>query len=81
MIEPTENTVKIYRDRAIKIIDDLKATAAKAEDLRFAARLEAHDLAIKVIELNHLLAERDLRIAELEAQLAATVAPQGEEAS
>ncbi len=71
MIEPTENTVRIYRDRAIKIIDDLQATAAKAEDLRFAARLEAHDLAIKVVELNHLLATRDLRIAELEAQLAA----------
>lgn len=71
MIETTEDTVIIYRDRAIKIIDDLKATAAKAEDLRFAARLEAHDLAVKVIELNHLLATRNLRIAELEAQLAA----------
>jgi hypothetical protein len=71
MIETTEDTVIIYRDRAIKIIDDLKATAAKAEDLRFAARLEAHDLAIKVIELNHLLATMALRIAELESQLAA----------
>ena len=65
------DTVGTYRDRAIKIIDDLKATAAKAEDLRFAARLEAHDLAIKVIELNHLLATMALRIAELESQLAA----------
>ena len=76
MIEPTENTVRIYRDRAIKIIDDLQATAAKAEDLRFAARLEAHDLAMKVVELNHLLATRDLRIAELESQLAALERPQ-----
>ena len=73
------DTVGTYRDRAIKIIDDLKATAAKAEDLRFAARLEAHDLAIKVIELNHLLATMALRIAELESQLA--TAPQEEEAS
>lgn len=69
------DTVGTYRDRAIKIIADLKATAAKAEDLRFAARSEAHNLAIKVIELNHLLATRDLRIAELEAQLATPPAP------
>ena len=74
------DTVSTYRDRAIAIIADLKATAAKAEDLRFAARSEAHNLAIKVIELNHLLATRDLRIAELEAQLAATPAPQEEAA-
>ena len=74
------DTVSTYRDRAIAIIADLKATAAKAEDLRFAARSEAHNLAIKVIELNHLLATRDLRIAELEAQLATTAAaPQEEE--
>ena len=73
------DTVSTYRDRAIAIIADLKATAAKAEDLRFAARSEAHGLAIKVIELNHLLATRDLRIAELEAQLAATAAAPQEE--
>ena len=70
------DTVNTYRDRAIVIIANLKATAAKAEDLRFAARLEAHDLAIKVVELNHLLATRDLRIAELESQLAALERPQ-----
>ena len=64
------DTVNTYRDRAIVIIANLKATAAKAEDLRFAARLEAHGLAVKVVELNHLLATRDLRIAELESQLA-----------
>lgn len=68
MIEPTQNTVQIYQDRAIKIIEGLRTTAAKAEDRRFAARTEAHDLAIKVIEL--------------EAQLAATaLAPQEEEAT
>ena len=70
------DTVETYRDRAIVIIANLKATAAKAEDLRFAARLEAHDLAIKVVELAHLLATRDLRIAELESQLAALERPQ-----
>ena len=69
MIEPTQNTVQIYQDRAIKIIEGLRATAAKAEDRRFAARTEAHDLAIKVIELEAQLAARDLRIAELEARL------------
>ena len=65
------DTVGTYRDRAIVIIANLKATAAKAEDLRFAARLEVHGLAVREVELNHLLAIRDLRIAELESQLAA----------
>ena len=65
------DTVGTYRDRAIVIIANLKAPAAKAEDLRFEARLEAHGLAVKVVELNHLLATKDLRIAELESQLAA----------
>lgn len=32
MIEPTQNTVQIYRDRAIKIIEGLRATVATTDN-------------------------------------------------